>query len=91
MTYYEPRSKKKVAPPAKGFQEEWIDAAKGNKKTSCNFDYNGKMMEMMFLGLTAFSAGEKLKYDGKKGKLIGNNNAYKPFKKTYRDGWPLNG
>lgn len=91
MTYYEPRPKKKVAPPAKGFQEEWIDAAKGNKKTSCNFDYNGKMMEMMFLGLTAFSAGEKLKYDGKRGKLIGHNKTYKPFKKTYRDGWPLNG
>jgi len=91
MTYYKPRKEKHVAPAAKGFQEEWIEAAKGDLKTSCNFDYNGKMMEMMFLGLAAFRAGEKLKYNGKTGKLVGNSDANKLLKKKYRDGWPLNG
>lgn len=91
MTYYSPRKEKKLIPPSIGFQEEWIEAAKGDLKTSCNFDYNGKMMEMMFLGLVAYRAGDKVKYDGKKGKVIGNSDANKLLEKKYRDGWPING
>ncbi|MDA0348693.1 MAG: Gfo/Idh/MocA family oxidoreductase [Verrucomicrobia bacterium] len=91
MTYYQPRPKKKLVPPSIGFQEEWINAAKTDMKTSCDFDYNGKMMEMMFLGLVAYKAGKKVQYDGKKGKIVGNPEAGKMLKKHYREGWPLNG
>lgn len=91
MTYYKPRKEKNLEPPSPGFQEEWIQAVKGGGKTSCDFDYNGKMMEMMFLGLVAYRAGEKVTYDGKKGKIVGNADANKLLKKTYREGWPLNG
>ena len=49
------------------------------------------MMEMMFLGLAAYRAGEKLKYDGKTGKIAGNKDANKLLKKKYREGWPING
>ncbi len=91
MTYYQPRKEKDLIPPLGGFQEEWINACKTGAKTSCDFDYNGRMMEMMFLGLVAYRAGEKITYDGKKGKVVGNSEANALLKRKYRDGWPLNG
>ena len=91
MTYYQPRKEKNLIPPLGGFQEEWINACKTGAKTSCDFDYNGRMMEMMFLGLVAYRAGEKITYDGKKGKVVGNSEANALLKRKYRDGWPLNG
>ncbi|MGD0091862.1 MAG: Gfo/Idh/MocA family oxidoreductase [Planctomycetota bacterium] len=54
MTYYQPRPKDKLIPPLGGFQREWINAAKGNLKTTCNFDYGGKLIETMLLGLVAY-------------------------------------
>ena len=91
MTYYKPRREKKLIPPLGGFQEEWINACKTGDATSCDFDYNGKMMEMMFLGLVAYRVGEKITYDGKKGKVVGHPEAHALLKREYREGWPLNG
>jgi len=54
MTYYKPRSKEQQIPPLGNFQTEWLNACKGNLKTTCNFDYGGKMTEMMMLGLVAY-------------------------------------
>jgi predicted dehydrogenase len=54
MTYYKPRPKEQILAPLGGFQKEWINAAKGNMKTTCNFDYSGKMTETMLLGLVAY-------------------------------------
>ena len=91
MTYYKPRTKETVLPPLGGFQEEWINAAKGNpEKTTCNFDYGGKMIELMNLGLVAYRGGKKVNYDGKTGKTDdAASNAF--LGKKYRDGWTLNG
>ena len=69
---------------------EWIEAAKGRGETSCNFDYSGRMIEMMMLGLVAYRSGETLNYDAKKGKTD-NKTANQYLAKTYREGWPLNG
>ncbi len=71
------------------FQEQWINACKGDPtKTSCNFDYNGLMTEQMALGLVAYRAGKKLKYDGQKG-LTNDAAANKLLGRQYRLGWPL--
>ena len=91
MTYYKPRKEKNLIPQVGGFQEEWIHACKTGAKTSCDFDYNGKMMEMMFLGLVAYRVGEKITYDGAKGKVPGHAEADALLKRKYRKGWPLNG
>ena len=40
------------------FQMEWVNACKGDLKTSCNFDYAGTMIETMLLGLVAYRAGK---------------------------------
>jgi hypothetical protein len=91
LSYYDRRSKEDMTPKAKHFQQEWIDACKGDLKTSCDFDYNGRMAEMMVLGLAAYRAGEKLNYDPAKGQVTNNAEANKYLVRKYRKGWTLNG
>jgi predicted dehydrogenase len=91
MTYYKPRSKEALLPPMGDFQREWINACKGNRKTSCDFDYGGKMIEMMLLGLVAYRLGRKVKYDGASGKLVDTQDNDLLLHRTYREGWTLNG
>ena len=90
MTYYKPRAKENLIPPLGNFQRQWINACKGGLKTSCNFDYAGKMIEMMLLGTVAYRVGKKLNYDGAKG-LTDNAEANALLQRTYRPGWSLNG
>jgi len=91
MTYYQPRSKDDLIAPMGGFQQEWIDACKGDLKTSCNFDYGGTLIEMMLLGLVAYRVGEKLEYDGAKGRVTNSAKANELLSGKYRPGWTLNG
>ena len=73
------------------FQQEWIDACKGNKKTSCDFDYGGKLIETMLLGLVAYRVGKKLDYDGAAGRVTNSAEGDELLKRAYRSGWTLNG
>lgn len=91
MTYYKPRTKAELLPPVGNFQGQWIDACKGSLKTCCDFDYGGKMMEMMLLGLVAYRVGRKIKYDGASGKVQDCPEANDLLRRTYRPGWTLNG
>ena len=90
LTYYKPRTKDTVLPPLGHFQEEWTNACKGDLKTSCNFDYGGKLIEMMLLGLVAYRVGKKLQYDGKTGRT-NDPEANALLSLKYRPGWTLNG
>ena len=90
MTYYKPRAKEKVLSPLGHFQKEWVDAAKGDLKTSCDFDYGGKLIETMLLGLVAYRVGKKIGYDGKTGRSD-NDEANALISKKYREGWTLDG
>jgi hypothetical protein len=78
-------------PPLGEFQKEWINACKGSLKTSCDFDYGGKMIEMMMLGLVAYRVGKKIGYEGKEGRVTDNAEANNLLRRTYRSGWKLNG
>jgi predicted dehydrogenase len=91
MTYYKPRAKAALIPPMGIFQEEWIKACKGNLKTSCDFGYGCDMIEMMLLGLVAYRAGRKIKYDGATGQITDCPEANQYLRHTYREGWTLNG
>ena len=91
LTYYKPRTEKTLIPAMGGFQQEWINACKTDQKTSCDFEYAGNMIEQMMLGLVAYRVGEKISYDGKAGKVAGNDKANALLCNTYRDGWKLNG
>ncbi len=91
MTYYKPRPKDKLIPPLGVFQEEWVNACKGNLKTTCNFDYSGTAIEQMLLGLVAYRVGKKINYDGKTGRVTNSPEANALLSKKYRSGWTLNG
>jgi len=90
LTYYKPRTKDKVLPPLGHFQKEWTNACKGNLKTSCDFDYSGKLIETMLLGMVAYRVGKKIDYDGKTGQT-NNAEANALLSRKYRQGWTLNG
>jgi len=91
LSYYTRRPKDKMIPPLGHFQKEWVNACKGDLKTSCNFDYGGKLTEMMLLGLVAYRVGKKLDYDGKTGRVTNNDEANALLSRKYRKGWTLNG
>ncbi|MBN1480605.1 gfo/Idh/MocA family oxidoreductase [candidate division KSB1 bacterium] len=91
MTYYNRRSEDNIIEPMGDFQQEWLDACKGDLKTSCDLEYAGSKMEMMMLGLVAYRAGKKLEYDGVNGQVTNDAKANQFLKHTYRDGWVING
>ena len=91
MTYYNRRGEDKIIEPMGDFQQEWIDACKSDLNTSCDLDYAGSKMEMMMLGLAAYRAEEKLEYDSAKGEVTNDKSANPYLKRTYRDGWTING
>ena len=91
LTYYKPRTKQTLIPPMGNFQRQWINACKGDLKTSCDFDYGGKMIEMMLLGLVAYRVGKKINYDGAVGLCSDCSEANQLLRRTYRSGWTLNG
>lgn len=91
LTYYKPRTKETLLPPMGNFQRQWINACKGNLKTPCDFDYAGKMIEMMMLGLVAYRVGKKVNYDPSIGRCTDCSEANEVLHRTYRQGWTLNG
>ena len=91
MSYYNRREKDKMLPPVGHFQKEWTNACKGNLKTSCDFEYNGTMTEMMLLGHVAYRVGKKLEYDGAAGRVTNSPEANDLLRRKYRAGWTLNG
>jgi predicted dehydrogenase len=91
LTYYKPRKKADLIPPMGDFQKQWVNACKGNLKTSCDFDYGGRMIEMMLLGLMAYRVGKKVNYDGATGRVTDCSEANELIGRKYREGWTLNG
>jgi predicted dehydrogenase len=91
MTYYKSPTADQVAPPIGNFQKEWFKACKSDLKTSCDFDYAGRMVETLMLGLAAHRAGKELKYDATTGRVTNDVAANVFLTKEYRKGWTLNG
>jgi len=93
MTYFRTPAAEDIAPPVGNFMAEWINACKGNLKTSCDFDYAGTMIETLMLGLVAHEAGTELQYDADAGRItnVEEANATPYFQRQYRKGWELNG
>src|SRR5580658_7964216 len=91
MTYYKPRAKEALIPPLGNFQQQWINACKGDRKTSCDFGYATDMIETMLLGLVAYRVGKKIQYDGATGQVTDCPEANQYLSRTYREGWILNG
>ena len=80
-----------LIPPSLGHHQEWIHACKTGAPTTCNFDYSGALIEHNLLGAVAFRTGKKLEWDADKLQATNCPEAEQFVKKTYRDGWVLNG
>jgi predicted dehydrogenase len=80
-----------MIPESKGHFKEWIDACKTDKKTLCNFDYSGALIENNLLSLVAYRLGKKLEWDANNLKATNCPEADQYIQKKYRDGWVLNG
>lgn len=91
MTYYNSPGKDFVAGPHGDFVIQWINACKGGLKTSCDFDYAGRMIETLLLGLVAHRAGKALDYNAVEGRVTNDTAANDYLRKEYRKGWVLNG
>jgi hypothetical protein len=92
MTYYRPRPKDKLLPPMGGFQKQWLDACKNpSRKTACDFEYSGDMIEQLVLGLVAYRVGRKIEYDGAAGRVTNCPEANQLLSRKYRPGWTLDG
>jgi hypothetical protein len=101
LTYYTGRSRADLIPTLGNrepkqrgdtrFQQEWLDACKGDLKTSCDFVYGGDLIEQMLLGLVSYRVGQRIEYDGVAGKVTNVPEANQYLSRKYRPGWTLNG
>jgi len=91
LSYYNRRDKDKMIPDLGHFQKQWTNACKGDLKTSCDFDYSGRLIETMLLGLVAYRAGKKLEYDASAGRITNDAQANDLLRRQYRPGWTLDG
>ena len=91
MTSYDAPDADDLIPPSIGHHQEWIHACKTGAPTTCNFDYSGALVEHNLLGAVAFRTGKKLDWDAAKLEATNCPEAAPLVKKTYRDGWVLNG
>ncbi|MBM3334465.1 gfo/Idh/MocA family oxidoreductase, partial [Candidatus Sumerlaeota bacterium] len=83
--------KEDLIPPSIGHHEEWIEACKTGKPTTCNFDYSGALVEHNLLALVAYRVGKKLQWDAENLRATNAPEADKYIRRTYREGWLLNG
>jgi predicted dehydrogenase len=91
LDYYKPRRKEELLPPLGNFQKQWINAAKSNLKTACDFEYSGNLIETVLVGMIAYRAGRKIQYNPEKGEVVGDSEANALIRKKYREGWTMNG
>ncbi len=79
----------KTIPRSPGHHQEWIDACKGGKPPTANFDFSGPITEVLLLGNIAIRTGKKLLWDGPNMKITNVPEANKYIKRQYRQGWTL--
>ncbi|MBT8038234.1 MAG: Gfo/Idh/MocA family oxidoreductase [Verrucomicrobiae bacterium] len=91
MTGYDVPTADDLIPRSLGHHQEWIQACKTGSPTTCDFDYSGALVEHNLLGAVAFRSGQSLDWDASKLEASNCPEAQQYVKKTYRDGWVLNG
>lgn len=76
-------------PNSIGHHQEWIEACKTGKPTTCNFDYSGPLSETALLGNAAYRTGKKLIWDAGQLKASNCPEADQYLQHRYRAGWSL--
>ena len=74
-------------PRSKGHHRDWLEACKGGKPASSNFDYGARITEIGLLGHVALRTGKRLVWDYDNMKVKNAPEAERFLKETYRPGW----
>ena len=78
----------KSIPASIGHHKEWCEAIKNGGKTTCNFEYAGRLAECVLLGNVAYRSGKTIGWDHAKG-MTGVVAADRLLSRAYRKGWEL--
>ncbi|MCS6776765.1 MAG: Gfo/Idh/MocA family oxidoreductase [Chloroherpetonaceae bacterium] len=70
-----------------GHYAEWIDACKRGGLPTCHFGYGGALTQTVLLGNVAYRSGQKIEWDGERGRITNTREANVFLHKTYRKGW----
>ncbi|HOS95575.1 MAG TPA: hypothetical protein PLQ54_19850, partial [Armatimonadota bacterium] len=73
--------------PNQDHYAEWLNAIRGTDTTKGNFEYSGKLAEIVLLGSVAMQAGVPIEYDGEDMEIKDNPKAQALLTKEYRRGW----
>jgi predicted dehydrogenase len=72
-----------------GHHRDWLDACKGGKPASSNFEYGAALTEFVLLGNVALRTGKKLAWDAANMKAKNAPEADQYLKESYRSGWEV--
>ncbi len=79
----------KTLPRTNGHHREWLDACKGGKPSSANFEYSAGLTEVGLLGLVAMRLRKVVYWDAAAMKATNAPEAEKYLKESYRPGWQI--
>jgi predicted dehydrogenase len=79
----------RTIPDSIGHYEEWIQACKTGRPTTCNFDYAGALTEAVLLGNVAYRAGRKIEWDAANLQIKNDPAAMNFVAREPRNGWAV--
>jgi len=79
----------KTIPRSKGHHRDWLEACKGGKPASSNFEYGARLTEIVLLGNVALRSGKRIEWDAANLKATNAPEADKLIKEQYRKGWEI--
>ncbi len=79
-------------PRSNGHHRDWIDAIKGGRPASSNFEYGAKLTEITLIGLLSLRSGKRIVWDHENMTAKGADDSITSIiHGDYRDGWKLFG
>jgi predicted dehydrogenase len=79
----------RTLPRVEGHHADWLQACKGGKPASGNFDYGARLCEFIMLGNVALRAQKLVKWDGPGMESTNAPQADRYLREPYRAGWEL--
>ncbi|MDH7482736.1 MAG: Gfo/Idh/MocA family oxidoreductase [Armatimonadota bacterium] len=74
-------------PSSPGHDREFLDAIKTRQQPSCNFDYHLPIAIAIDIAHISMKVGRKVRWDAKKGEIIGDKEANELVTPVYRKPW----
>ncbi len=78
---------KMVIPRVRGHEADFLDAVRTGKRSSADFDYSARLVEIMIVGNIASLVREKLSYDFRTGNFTNSDKANALLRREPRKGW----